>query len=92
MTTPTEQAIDALTFDEALAELQRTVADLEATERKLGALWQAIDRALSTGEFPARPGPLCRWCSFTDVCPERGGTALPWPSIRRVPADASLET
>jgi exodeoxyribonuclease VII small subunit len=28
--TPTEPAIDALTFDDALAELQRTVAELEA--------------------------------------------------------------
>ncbi|GAA2069107.1 RecB family exonuclease [Aeromicrobium halocynthiae] len=78
--------------DRTVLSYEPTVADLEATERKLGALWQAIDRALSTGEFPARPGPLCRWCSFTDVCPERGGTALPWSSIRRVPADASLET
>ena len=30
MATPTDPAIDALTFDEALAELQRTVAELEA--------------------------------------------------------------
>ena len=30
MTSTTDQAIDALTFDEALAELQRSVAELEA--------------------------------------------------------------
>ena len=30
MTSTTDQAIDALTFDEALADLQRTVAELEA--------------------------------------------------------------
>ena len=30
MATPTEPAIDALSFDDALAELQRTVAELEA--------------------------------------------------------------
>lgn len=29
-TTPTDPAIDVLTFDDALAELQRTVAELEA--------------------------------------------------------------
>ena len=30
MATPTEPAIDVLSFDDALAELQRTVAELEA--------------------------------------------------------------
>ncbi|MBI3749694.1 MAG: exodeoxyribonuclease VII small subunit, partial [Chloroflexi bacterium] len=30
MPTPTEPAIDSLGFDDALAELQRTVAELEA--------------------------------------------------------------
>jgi exodeoxyribonuclease VII small subunit len=29
-TTPTDRTIEALTFDDALAELQRTVAELEA--------------------------------------------------------------
>jgi len=24
-------------------------------------------------EFPARPGPLCRWCEFNDRCPAGGG-------------------
>ena len=21
-------------------------------------------------EFPARPGPLCRWCDYAGICPE----------------------
>lgn len=77
--------------DRTVLSYEPTVEDLEATERRLGALWEAIDHALSTGDFPARPGSLCRWCSFTDVCPEQGGTLLPWPAVRRVPADAVTE-
>ena len=77
--------------DRTVLSYEPTVEDLEATERKLGALWEAIDLALRTGDFPARPGPLCRWCSFAEACPERGGTVLPWPAVRRVPADAPSE-
>ncbi len=77
--------------DRTVLSYEPTVEDLEATERKLGALWEAIDLALHTGDFPARPGPLCRWCSFAEACPERGGTVLPWPAVRRVPADAPSE-
>jgi len=42
---------------------------LDAMDGHLRALWKAIDRALATGRFPARRGPLCDWCSFRDICP-----------------------
>ena len=28
-----------------------------------------IDRALASERFPARPGRLCEWCSFQEICP-----------------------
>ncbi len=42
---------------------------LDAMERQLQALWSAINRALDTGSFPARPSRLCGWCSYLDICP-----------------------
>ena len=42
---------------------------LDAMERQLQALWSAINRALETGSFPARPSRLCGWCSYQDICP-----------------------
>lgn len=42
---------------------------LDAMERQLQALWSAINKALETGNFPARPSRLCGWCSFQDICP-----------------------
>ncbi len=42
---------------------------LDAMERQLQALWSAINRALDTGSFPARPSRLCGWCSYQDICP-----------------------
>ena len=42
---------------------------LDAMDRQLRALWTAIDRAIDRNQFPARPGRLCDWCSFKDICP-----------------------
>lgn len=42
---------------------------LDGMERQLRALWQAIERAIEREHFPPRPGPLCSWCSFKDLCP-----------------------
>jgi putative RecB family exonuclease len=54
-------------------------ADLLATERKIRALWAAIERALAHREFPPRRGRLCDWCAHRSVCPEFGGTPPPYP-------------
>ena len=42
---------------------------LDAMERHLDALWATIDRAIERESFPPRPGPLCNWCSYQDICP-----------------------
>ncbi len=53
--------------------------DLRATERKLQALWQAIERATAAREFLPRPGRLCGWCDHQALCPSFGGTPPPFP-------------
>ncbi|GII00032.1 recombinase RecB [Planobispora takensis] len=65
-------------------------ADLRATERKVRALWKAIERALDTGEWVARPSRLCDWCNYKDLCPEYGGTPPPLPA--RQPGDTVRST
>lgn len=47
---------------------------LDAMDGQLRALWAAIERAMSTGRFPARPGRLCNWCSYQEICPAFTGT------------------
>ena len=46
--------------------------------RKVGALWQAVERACEREDFRPKPGPLCSWCSFQANCPAFGGE-LPAP-------------
>jgi len=53
--------------------------DLLATERKVKALWVAIERAARTGDWRASPSRLCDWCDHQALCPAFGGTPPPPP-------------
>jgi putative RecB family exonuclease len=66
--------------------------DLRATERKVEALWQAIRRAMDSGEWRPRASRLCDWCDHKERCPEFGGTPPPLPAVPvRRPSPADLE-
>jgi putative RecB family exonuclease len=56
-------------------------SDLRATVRKIDALWQAIERARSSGDWRPRPGRLCNWCAHQAICPAFGGTPPPLPAV-----------
>ncbi len=53
--------------------------ELRRFERTLVALWDAIQRAVRTGDWRPRRSTLCGWCSFQAYCPEFGGTVPPLP-------------
>ncbi|WP_328581502.1 RecB family exonuclease [Streptomyces sp. NBC_00370] len=55
------------------------VADLERVERKLLALWEAIQAATKSGDWRPRPTKLCGWCDHQALCPEFGGTPPVYP-------------
>jgi putative RecB family exonuclease len=46
----------------------------KAVEVRVGAIWQAVERACQRDDFRPRPGKLCDWCSFHAYCPAVGGT------------------
>lgn len=54
--------------------------ELLATERKVQAVWQAIQLATEKREFESRPGYGCRWCAHQSLCPSYDGTPPPFPS------------
>lgn len=61
-------------------------AGLLATERKVRALWQAIEHAAVTGDWRPSPGKLCAWCDHQALCPAFGGTPPPLPDRAAGPA------
>jgi len=77
--------------DGQLLRYQPDAADLEATERKVRALWDAIERGLANQHFPARPSRLCEWCAHQSICPAFGGTPPPYPQPTGQAAVAPLD-
>ncbi len=64
--------------------------DLRAMQRKVVALWAAIDRATRTGDWRANRSALCSWCSHKALCPAWGGTPPPVPSTALDAVDAGI--
>jgi putative RecB family exonuclease len=42
-------------------------------ERKLAAVWAAVERACERDDFRPNPSRLCDWCGFKAYCPSFGG-------------------
>ncbi|ADU48273.1 RecB family exonuclease [Intrasporangium calvum] len=66
--------------------------DLLAVERKIKALWAAIERAARLGDWQPSPSRLCDWCEHRALCPAWGGTPPDLPedaAIRAVDPSAS---
>jgi putative RecB family exonuclease len=59
-----------------------TESDLVHTEKKLLALWSAIERAIELRDFPARRSGLCRFCAHQQLCPQFGGTPPELPLLQ----------
>ncbi|CAN5568150.1 RecB family exonuclease [soil metagenome] len=53
--------------------------DLAATERKVNAIWAAIERDAQSGRWLPRQSVLCGWCDHRALCPVWGGTTPPLP-------------
>jgi putative RecB family exonuclease len=64
-------------------------ADLVATERKVDALWRAIDRARTSGDWRPHPSRLCEWCSHQAICPAFGGSPPPLPPQQQAGSEAA---
>ena len=44
-----------------------------AIERKVGAIWNAVERACAREDFRPKPSRLCDYCAFRPYCPAFGG-------------------
>jgi putative RecB family exonuclease len=46
---------------------------IRGLERRVGAIWTAVERACEREDFRPKPGRLCDWCAFKAFCPAFGG-------------------
>lgn len=59
-----------------------TAQSTRGVEKKVGAIWTAVERACAQEDFRPKTSALCNWCSFQAFCPAFGGN----------PADAASLT
>ena len=50
-----------------------TEQSIRGLERKVGAIWSAVERACEHDDFRPKRSALCNWCSFKQYCPAFGG-------------------
>lgn len=66
--------VQLLYLQEPVAIVARpTEQSVRGLERRVGAVWQAVERACAEEDFRPRPSRLCDWCAFEALCPARGG-------------------
>jgi putative RecB family exonuclease len=59
-----------------------TEQSITGLERKVKAIWTAVERACEHDDFRPKPSRLCDWCAFQAYCPSFGGN----PDDARRPA------
>ncbi len=52
-------------------------------EKKVAAIWSAVERACAQEDFRPKPSKLCDWCAFKQWCPSFGGDPAAAPSAQR---------
>mgnify|MGYP002150794990 CR=1 FL=1 len=65
--------------DGALLDYSPDIDELMRFERVLQAIWTAIQKAGTTGDFRATPSRMCNWCAHQALCPAFGGTPPVYP-------------
>jgi putative RecB family exonuclease len=62
-----------------------TEQSIRGVEKKLQAVWSAVERACERDDFRPNPSRLCDYCSFRAYCPAQGGdlSLVPAPGAER---------
>ncbi len=64
-------------------------AEIEGAVEQLSSTWSAIGAACDADDFEPRPGPLCKYCAYTEYCPQ-GRAEVARRAAERAAEDASL--
>jgi putative RecB family exonuclease len=66
--------VQLLYLDEPVAIVTTpTEQSIRGLERKVTAIWSAVERACAAEDFRPKPSRLCDWCAFQSYCPAFGG-------------------
>ena len=68
-----------------------TEQSVRALERKVRAVWTAIERACADDNFKPKPSRLCDWCAFQSLCPSFGGNPADLDGFRAATSATVVE-
>ena len=54
------------------------------------AIWAAVEQACAREDFRPKPGRLCGYCAYHDLCPAVGGDLTLLPSRLAAPIAAAV--
>lgn len=63
-----------------------TAQSTSGLERRVQAIWTAVERACENDDFRPKPSNLCNWCSYKEYCPAFGGDPAKAASLSVVAA------
>lgn len=67
-------SVQLLYLSEPVAIITRpTEQSSRGLQRKVKAVWSAVERACERDDFRPKPSRLCDWCAFKQYCPAFGG-------------------
>lgn len=66
--------------DRTVIEATPSAQELRGMDRRVDAIWHAVERSCAADDFRPKPSKLCDWCTFKPHCPAFGGTA-PTPPV-----------
>jgi putative RecB family exonuclease len=76
--------------DGQLLDYTPDLDELLRFEKTLTAIWNAIQSAGVTGDFPPNPSKMCNWCAHQALCPAFGGTPPPYPGWPQHPDEGDV--
>ncbi len=68
-----------------------TEQSTKGLEKKVSAIWTAVERACEHEDFRPKPSALCNWCAFKAYCPSFGGDLSAAAAAANPDTDASVE-
>jgi putative RecB family exonuclease len=90
-TYPDAERVELVWHYVQFGKTMRSERSREQLETLRGETIEQIERIESAIEYPARPGPLCRWCEYRSLCPEGGALEERRPDPSPPPLLAGLE-
>jgi putative RecB family exonuclease len=87
---PEAERVDLVWHYLAFGQTLSMTRSPEELERVRTETIKSIDTVEAATDYPPRPGPLCRWCEYRDLCPDAQLGVSPPPEAEPASSDGTV--